>query len=407
MNVTPYVGNDPYIFISYAHKDREQNPVVDKIINYLKLKGFRVWFDDDIIPASEWDEKIATQVMECSYFIALMSRKYLKSSNCKDELKYSRSLEKKQLIIYLEECKLPPGIEMRTNRMQSLFQYKYETFDAFTSKLEEADGIEICRESVYSDYDSDTSYDDSYFEDFEEEREVDGIVSHVADMLFNLSGESEDETEKPLKKPLWYRMLFLFILATVFSTGMLFTTRPLWRYAVAYEESMQIPAYQTLNSLVNIFWIIHWILWIVTAIYIVASIVKFRKKNVVIPVLISAVVVVISILNFFHADVASSYDKCTEKIMVFMCDEALHNRIMSNETGIYDCEVMNFPREKIADYVYGDFFYGDAEYVVLTRNNTKQWDMVTLYMDLPDDVFAIYLPTKNLRHTSVSGMYGG
>ena len=49
--VTPYEGNENYIFISYAHKRSEESL---NIIRALDEAGFRVWYDDGIAPGSEW-----------------------------------------------------------------------------------------------------------------------------------------------------------------------------------------------------------------------------------------------------------------------------------------------------------------------------------------------------------------
>ena len=40
-----YSGDEPYLFISYAHKDSER---VLPVILSLQEKGFRVWYDEGI-----------------------------------------------------------------------------------------------------------------------------------------------------------------------------------------------------------------------------------------------------------------------------------------------------------------------------------------------------------------------
>ena len=47
---TPYEGKEPYIFISYAHKDSDR---VFPILEELDRRGYRVWYDDGIAPGSE------------------------------------------------------------------------------------------------------------------------------------------------------------------------------------------------------------------------------------------------------------------------------------------------------------------------------------------------------------------
>jgi len=134
-----YKGREPYIFISYAHKDGD---IIYPIIARLQKDRFRTWFDEGIDPGTEWDETIADSIHKCGYFIAFISNQYMESDNCKDELKYARDLKKKALLIYMEDVALTPGMAMRLNRLQSIYKFKYSDEEDFFAKLYEADGIE-------------------------------------------------------------------------------------------------------------------------------------------------------------------------------------------------------------------------------------------------------------------------
>lgn len=136
--ITPYKGEKPFIFISYAHRDAE---VVTRILSRMYNDQYRVWFDQGIDPGTEWDENIAAHIEQCGYFIAFVSRNYLSSDNCKDELNFARDLSKKRLIVYLEDVELPSGMAMRMNRLQSIFYHRYKVEDDFYKTLYSADGI--------------------------------------------------------------------------------------------------------------------------------------------------------------------------------------------------------------------------------------------------------------------------
>lgn len=86
----PYRGDRPYIFMSYSHKD---SAAALDLIGRLQTERYRIWYDEGIDPGTEWDENIAEHVEDCGYFMALLSKAYLESSNCKDELNYARELE--------------------------------------------------------------------------------------------------------------------------------------------------------------------------------------------------------------------------------------------------------------------------------------------------------------------------
>lgn len=132
----------PYIFISYAHKDGEKvKAIIEKLID----SGYNVWWDEGIDPGTEWDENIAAHVQGCGYFVAFVSNAYIDSKNCKDELNYSRDLDKDQLLVYLEDVELPSGMAMRMNRIQAIFWNKYKDENEAFGKLCIAKGIEVTK----------------------------------------------------------------------------------------------------------------------------------------------------------------------------------------------------------------------------------------------------------------------
>ena len=135
----PYKGDQPYIFISYAHKD---SSLVWPIVDRMQKDGYRVWYDEGIDPGTEWDENIAAHVTGCSFFIAFLSENYLASDNCKDELNFARDQGKQRILVYLEDVELPQGMAMRLGRSQAIFHNRYADREKFFEKLYEAQGIE-------------------------------------------------------------------------------------------------------------------------------------------------------------------------------------------------------------------------------------------------------------------------
>ena len=132
MNIQPYIGSDKYIFISYAHKDKES---IYSIIERMISDNYRVWYDEGIDPGTEWDENIAEHVEKSDLFIAFISNNYLDSDNCKDELNYARDLKKSRLLVYIEpDVVLPKGMAMRLNRIQSIHKYTYTDEEQFYKK---------------------------------------------------------------------------------------------------------------------------------------------------------------------------------------------------------------------------------------------------------------------------------
>ncbi len=137
-----YKGDKPYIFISYAHKDSD---VVIPIIERLQSDGYRVWYDEGIVPGSNWDVYISEHLDKSASMIAFISQAYLKSHNCRDELSLARIKGKHMNIVYVDDVQLSPGLRMRYGRIQALFMQNMATEDFF-EKLNHVDVMAMSRE---------------------------------------------------------------------------------------------------------------------------------------------------------------------------------------------------------------------------------------------------------------------
>lgn len=145
LGISPYKGEEAYIFISYSHRNMKALQIVEQ----LQSDGYRVWYDEGIDPGTEWDENIAMHVRNCFYFIALLSEDYINSSNCKDELNYARDLGKRRLLIYLQNVQLPAGMQMRLSRLQAIHKYTYDSEKLFMEKLYATRDLYECRTNEF------------------------------------------------------------------------------------------------------------------------------------------------------------------------------------------------------------------------------------------------------------------
>ena len=139
--LAPYHGSEPFIFVSYSHRNAG---LASEIIHRMMNAGFRVWYDEGLIPGREWDDNIARIIMASSYFVALVSREYLASSNCKDELNFARDKNKPILLIYLDDSQLPAGMELRLGRLFAVHRSQYSSEKAFYAKVFSAEGLARC-----------------------------------------------------------------------------------------------------------------------------------------------------------------------------------------------------------------------------------------------------------------------
>ncbi|MCZ6774144.1 MAG: TIR domain-containing protein, partial [Proteobacteria bacterium] len=71
--VPAYQGDDPYVFVSYAHEDAE---LVYPEIARLYAEGFNIWYDEGIGPGWTWRDEVALALTQCKvfhYFVTVRS----------------------------------------------------------------------------------------------------------------------------------------------------------------------------------------------------------------------------------------------------------------------------------------------------------------------------------------------
>lgn len=138
----PYEGTQPYIFVSYAHKN---DAAVLEIIGTLQSRGFRVWYDEGIEAGSEWPESIASHLERAQLVLAFLSPAYLQSDNCRKEMHYALTKKKPVINVYLEQTELSPGMEMQIGNLFALMKYTYPSEEYFYDKLFSAELLDASK----------------------------------------------------------------------------------------------------------------------------------------------------------------------------------------------------------------------------------------------------------------------
>ena len=143
--VTAYEGSENYIFVSYAHKDTEE---VFPIMESLRRRGYRLWYDDGIAPGSEWPEDIARHLNGSSMVIAFVSDNSMASVNCRREINFALSKQKPFLSVVLNPTEMPLGMELQLSAQQSVLRYNYRSDEKFIEKICACPDLECCREAA-------------------------------------------------------------------------------------------------------------------------------------------------------------------------------------------------------------------------------------------------------------------
>lgn len=138
-----YTGNAPYIFISYAHKDKTR---VYPIIEGLQRHGMRVWYDEGIPGGVRYSKELANRVIKSEYVMAFISRNSLDSEFCTYEIDFAHDKKKGLIFVYLEDVSLPDEMAFMYGRLQAFRSSDFGSADALIDKLVKTDSLRPCRD---------------------------------------------------------------------------------------------------------------------------------------------------------------------------------------------------------------------------------------------------------------------
>ena len=126
-----YAGEEPFVFVSYAHKD---GYLVYPEIKALHDSGVRIWFDGGIDPGNEWPEDIAQALLKAQMFLVFITPSSVESQNVRNEINYAINKKKSFLAVHLQETQLPAGLELRMGDIQAILKYRM-TEENYNKKL--------------------------------------------------------------------------------------------------------------------------------------------------------------------------------------------------------------------------------------------------------------------------------
>ena len=115
-----YRGDEPYVFISYAHDDKD---LVFPEIKRFNEAGFHVWYDEGIAPGNEWTDEIAEALDKCSLFVVMLTPTSAPRPNVLNEINFALDEDKPFLAIHLQETVLRGGLKLRIGSKQAILKY--------------------------------------------------------------------------------------------------------------------------------------------------------------------------------------------------------------------------------------------------------------------------------------------
>ncbi len=116
-----YRGTDPYVFVSYAHKDSAS---VYPELTWLKGEGYPVWYDEGIEAGTDWRGEIASSIKNARVFLFFVSSTSAVSKNCRKEVNFAVEQNIPIIAIHLEATELPDGLSFTLSGLQAIFKYE-------------------------------------------------------------------------------------------------------------------------------------------------------------------------------------------------------------------------------------------------------------------------------------------
>lgn len=128
-DANPYETREEFdVFISYSLEKKSQAKL---LYNELVVKhNFRMWFDELYSRALQ-PTRLAKGIANSKVFLCILTRDYLASTDCINELKYAYKLKKKIIVVFFEKLDLNSDMGevdfiMNTS---ACIRYKFYRFD--------------------------------------------------------------------------------------------------------------------------------------------------------------------------------------------------------------------------------------------------------------------------------------
>ena len=112
-----YQGDEPYVFVCYAHEDSD---IVYPEIAWLREQGTNLWYDEGIAAGRNWREAIGNSLLGASQVLFYITARSLVSDHCNREINLSLDEGKDVVPVYLEDVELTPDLKVGLNRVQAL-----------------------------------------------------------------------------------------------------------------------------------------------------------------------------------------------------------------------------------------------------------------------------------------------
>lgn len=105
-----YTGNEPYLFVSYSHRDTAQ---VYPVLDILYDNKYRLWYDESCETGNDFRDELKNKIEGCSGVILFVSESSMNSPFCGMEILCAKEKNKRIFPIYLgDNLEIPPAFQI-------------------------------------------------------------------------------------------------------------------------------------------------------------------------------------------------------------------------------------------------------------------------------------------------------
>lgn len=112
---SPYVGDEPFIFVCYAHTDT--NLVVPEMA-WLHEQGAKLWYDQGLSAGEIWRDELADAIERSAALLYFATPRSVMSENCLREIDLALSLQRTIITVMLAGTVLTPRLLFRIGNVQ-------------------------------------------------------------------------------------------------------------------------------------------------------------------------------------------------------------------------------------------------------------------------------------------------
>jgi TolB-like protein len=116
-----YKGDEPYVFVSYSHKDSD---AVFPEITRLKNQGVNIWYDEGIEAGTEWTEALAAAITRAKLLVYFVTPDSAQSQNCRNEVNFAVEQEVAIIAVHLKKTDLPGGLSLTLSSRQAILKHE-------------------------------------------------------------------------------------------------------------------------------------------------------------------------------------------------------------------------------------------------------------------------------------------